>query len=98
MRKQQTDVLVDFAPNRGVLPFPLARRRAKVIDVARTIASRRTADGKRAYWSRVVAILEAEMREHGIEDLQIERELRAFFAVVDLEIARLQHVNRRQPG
>jgi hypothetical protein len=70
-----------------VISFPLARRRKKILTVARTLDARKTDQGKLAAWTRAIDELASELRRHGAADRDVERELWSFRAAVEAELA-----------
>ena len=96
MRDESQFDLLDAAAGRPpalaaeVIPFPLARRRKTIARVAETLANRKTEDGQQSYWSRTIAGLGAELRRHGADQVEIDRQLDAFHRAVTDVLARRQ--------
>ena len=73
-------------PSAAVIPFPMARRRKKVLGTARTLDARKTKGGKEAFWNRTTREISNKLRGLGASDEQVRRELWAFRAAVGAEM------------
>lgn len=92
---------VDIPPvvEHFVIIFPLGRRGKLVRTAAATLFSRKTEDGKRSYWNRVINRLRGELRQLGCSPVEVDRQTASFYAGVEVELERLQHDDgRRSPG
>jgi hypothetical protein len=81
-----------------VLPFPLARRRRLVVRTANALSSRKTQEGREAYWSRTVDALSRELRRHGASEAEVHRQLSQFHATVSDEFISNPHHRSRPLG
>ncbi|WP_425033564.1 DUF6074 family protein [Pelagibacterium sp.] len=71
----------------AIIPFPLDRRRRKVATAARTLAERKTQEGRERYWARTVNGLASEMARHGCDQEEIDRQVSRFFRAVEIELS-----------
>lgn len=73
-----------------VIAFPTTKRIGKIRRTAQILSEK---SGKAAdrYWQQVVGGMRSQMTTAGIPEGEIEAELRAFFAAVQIEMVRLGH-------
>lgn len=76
------------SPFANVVRFPLDRRHHKVIRAAKSLAARRTQEGKQSFWNRTCRELGAELRRHGAEEAEVRRQIDAFREAVSIELGR----------
>jgi len=81
-----------------IVVFPLACRRGKIVETAHTLVSRKTAEGKQSYWTRVIRSLRGEMQSRGCRAEEINVQLGAFRFGVGVELSHLEYGDRRFPG
>lgn len=84
---EQLDLLT-WKPPATIHAFPLWARSDKVRSVAETLA-RKHGKAAEAYWKQTVTTLTNQLRRLGVEAAEVEAEARAFFYVVQDEMARL---------
>lgn len=79
-------VLVAQPASAELIRFPLVRRRRKIVTVAATLAARKTDQGRQAYWTKTITDLAGELRRHGADKAEIDRQLMAFREAVTVEL------------
>ena len=85
-------------PSAAIIVFPLARREKTIRATAWTLFSRKTQQGKQAFWSRTIRTLKEELRGRDCGVDEIDRQIAAFRAGIEVELGRLQDGGRQQPG
>jgi hypothetical protein len=71
-----------FSDGAEVVPFPLARRRRKVLSVATTLSQRKSAESQDRYWLQIIGDLNRQLRRQGIDEAEIARQLSGFHTAV----------------
>lgn len=79
--------LFQWRPSRQVLLFPLDRRVGKVRHTARKLAGKHGEDAS-LYWKQVTASNRKHLERIGMNQADIEAELREFFDAVQSEMTR----------
>ena len=85
-------------PETKIVPFPLARRRGKIVKVARTLSARKSDKAQHAYWRRIIMALNNELEAHGASEALIDREIDAFYREVCIELSGEQPSPQHGPG
>ena len=78
-----------LAGSATIIPFPLSKRIGKARRVARLLASKTTSRARAFYWQQVLDALAVGMRGVGIDDFEIDRQLRGFSEAVTADLGRL---------
>lgn len=85
--------LLIWEPVRTVIVFPLARQRARVIDVARKLMTKRSERHEEQYRDQVTRSVFRGLSKLGLSEIDQDEQLGAFWSAVEREHLRMRYRN-----